>query len=95
MTYSVIIRGKVYCEAQSFYLKHSLTVGVGNKRHTHISSFGGQSLILYRRLNMYLVAEGIPHTMRMTKAGYSQHLYSVNCAGVKESIGQNSSPAIV
>ena len=66
MTYSVVVRGRVYYEAQSFHLKHSLTVRVGNERHAHISSFGGQNLILCRRLDMYLVAEGIPHTMRMT-----------------------------
>jgi hypothetical protein len=69
---SVIVSGRVDGEAQSFHLKHALTVGIRDHGDAHIPSLCSQYLILHSTLHMHLIRKRIPHDVRMTGASHSQ-----------------------
>jgi hypothetical protein len=68
---SVIVSGRVDGEAQSFYLKHALTVRIRDYNYAHIPSLCNQYLILYSTLHIHLIRKRILHDVRMTGKSHS------------------------
>src|SRR5271163_3992294 len=95
MTYSVIVRGGIYGKAQSFHLKHSLTIRIRDERHTHMPSLCHQNLILCGCMHVSLIGKRVPHCMRMRRAGHSQLPDPLNCARVRIFVRTDTSPSAV
>jgi hypothetical protein len=83
---SVMVSGRINGEAQSFYLKHALTVGIRDHSYAHIPSLCSQHLRLHSALYMHPIRKRIPHNVRMTGTSHSQDPDPVNCAGMGESV---------
>jgi hypothetical protein len=71
MPNNIIISGRVDNKAQSFYLKHTLTVKISDYSYTHIPSLCSQYLIFHNILYMHLIRKRIPYDVRMAGISYS------------------------
>jgi hypothetical protein len=90
-----MVSGGINGEAQSFHLKHALTVGIRDHGYAHIPSLCSQHLRLHSTLYMHPIRKRIPHNVRMTGTSRSQDLDPVNCAGIGGSVRYHASPAVV